>query len=138
MTDRAFLNVEASLTGRRWVGPSADVARMAELLVQRADVPLALAQILAERDVAPDDVAAFLDPKLRDLMPDPRGMKDMEKAATRFADAVRKRQRIAVFADYDVDGGASAAELLIWLRAAGLQATLYIPDRIYEGYGPNE
>ena len=65
-------------------------------------------------------------------------MKDMEVAAARFLEAVRKRQRIAVFADYDVDGGTSAALLIVWLRAEmGLQATLYIPDRIDEGYGPN-
>jgi single-stranded-DNA-specific exonuclease len=50
---------------------------------------------------------------------------------------VERRERIAVFADYDVDGGASAALLLTWLRAMGHEATLYIPDRIDEGYGPN-
>src|SRR5690606_24886687 len=54
-----------------------------------------------------------------------------------FLQAVKQRQRIAVFADYDVDGGSSAALLLCWLREMGLQATLYIPDRIDEGYGPN-
>ena len=62
----------------------------------------------------------------------------MEKAATRFLAAVKARQRIAVFADYDVDGGSSAALLLVWLRSMGRDATLYVPDRIDEGYGPND
>ena len=65
-------------------------------------------------------------------------MKDMQAAAARFLQAVRKRERIAVFADYDVDGGTSAALLITWLRHMGLKATLYVPDRIDEGYGPNE
>ncbi len=83
------------------------------------------------------EATGFLDPKLKELLPDPRAMKDMEVAATRFLTAVRTKQRIAVFADYDVDGGSSAALLLVWLRQMGLQATLYVPDRIDEGYGPN-
>ncbi len=61
----------------------------------------------------------------------------MEKAAARVLRAVAAREPIAIFADYDVDGGASAALLLTWLRALDRQATLYIPDRIDEGYGPN-
>ncbi len=83
------------------------------------------------------EAESFLSPKLRDLLPDPRSLRDMEIAATRFLKAVRDNQRIAVFADYDVDGGSSAALLLVWLRQMGRQATLYVPDRIDEGYGPN-
>ena len=62
----------------------------------------------------------------------------METAAARFLQAVERRERIAIFADYDVDGGSSAALLLVYLRQMGQQATLYIPDRIDEGYGPND
>ncbi|MEL6913448.1 MAG: single-stranded-DNA-specific exonuclease RecJ [Pseudomonadota bacterium] len=138
MLDRpAFLNVSHSLTGRRWVGPNEAETRQAEALVQQTGLPPALAAILARREVAAADVDAFLEPTLRDLLPDPRTLRDMEAAATRFLAAVRGRERIAVFADYDVDGGASAALLLTWLRAMGRDATLYIPDRIDEGYGPN-
>src|SRR5690606_278285 len=70
--------------------------------------------------------------------PDPRSLLDMETAATRFLAAVERRERIAIFADYDVDGAASAALLIDWLRQMGLEATLYVPDRIDEGYGPND
>jgi single-stranded-DNA-specific exonuclease len=133
----AFLNVASSLTGRRWVGPDATQDRLAEAMVQQTRLPLPLCRILVARGVLPEATAAVLAPALRDLMPDPLTLKDMAPAADRLLQAVSRRQRIAIFADYDVDGGSSAALLLIWLRSFGLQATLYIPDRIDEGYGPN-
>lgn len=107
------------------------------MLAQQTDLPRPLCQVLARRGVPPMEAESFLSPKLRDLLPDPRSLRDMEIAATRFLKAVRDNQRIAVFADYDVDGGSSAALLLVWLRQMGRQATLYVPDRIDEGYGPN-
>ncbi|MGH1416788.1 MAG: single-stranded-DNA-specific exonuclease RecJ [Pelagimonas sp.] len=134
----SYLGVESSLTGRRWVGPSVEVERQAEALVQQSALPLALCGVLARLGVAPAEVETYLDPKLRDLLPDPRSLRDMEVAAARFLTAVRERQKIAVFADYDVDGGTSGALLVDWLRQMGRRATLYVPDRIDEGYGPNE
>jgi single-stranded-DNA-specific exonuclease len=133
----AFLNVATSLTGRRWVGPDAAQDRLAEAMVQQTRLPLPLCRILVARGVPPEAAPAFLSPSLRDLMPDPLTLKDMAPAADRLLQAIAKRQRIAIFADYDVDGGSSAALLLVWLRYFGMQATLYIPDRIDEGYGPN-
>ncbi len=133
----AFLSVTTSLTGRRWTGPDPVQDRLAEGMAQQTRLPLPLCRILAARGVAPEDAPAFLAPSLRDLMPDPLTLKDMGTAADRLLRAVAARERIAIFADYDVDGGASAALLLVWLRHFGLQATLYIPDRIDEGYGPN-
>lgn len=133
----AFLDVEQSLTGRRWTGPSVEADRLAEAMARDTRLPLPLARVLVARGVAPEEAAGFLEPTLRELLPDPHRLKDMEKAAARFVKAVKSNERIAVFADYDVDGGSSAALLLSWLRAMGRQATLYIPDRIDEGYGPN-
>jgi single-stranded-DNA-specific exonuclease len=132
-----FLGVSASLTGRRWVGPSVEVDRAAEALSQATGLDRALAQVLARRGVGAAEAEAFLAPSLRDLLPDPRSLRDMETAAARFLRAVKGRERIAIFADYDVDGGTSAALLIDWLRQMGRQATLYVPDRIDEGYGPN-
>ncbi|SES69101.1 single-stranded-DNA-specific exonuclease RecJ [Paracoccus homiensis] len=133
----AFLGVEQSLTGRRWVGPEPTLDRLAEGLAQKAALPLPVARVLAERGVEAEDAEGFLSPKLRDLLPDPLTLRDMEAAAERIVAAATQDQRIAVFADYDVDGGTSAALLLDWLRQQGRDATLYIPDRIDEGYGPN-
>ncbi|MDE4274331.1 single-stranded-DNA-specific exonuclease RecJ [Phaeobacter gallaeciensis] len=133
----SFLGVEQSLTGRRWLGPGIDLERAAEAMAQQTGLPAAVCQVLARRGVPAHEATGFLTPALKDLLPDPRRMKDMETAAARFLEAVEQRQRIAIFADYDVDGGSSAALLLVWLRAMGQDATLYIPDRIDEGYGPN-
>jgi single-stranded-DNA-specific exonuclease len=133
----AFLGVETSLTGRKWLGPTVELERAAELIVQDTDLPRALAQVLARRGVGAQEAASFLAPQLRDLMPDPRSLKDMERASARIVRALDGRERVAIFADYDVDGGTSAALLIDWFRALGHDATLYVPDRIDEGYGPN-
>jgi single-stranded-DNA-specific exonuclease len=106
-------------------------------MAQQTRLSLPLCRILAARGITADAAPAFLAPALRDLLPDPLTLKDMGTAADRLLRAVARRERIAIFADYDVDGGSSAALLLVWLRGFGLQATLYIPDRIDEGYGPN-
>ncbi|WP_240512182.1 single-stranded-DNA-specific exonuclease RecJ [Pseudoruegeria sp. SK021] len=111
--------------------------RAAEAMAQLTGHGRPLCSVLARLGVPSDGVAAFLAPRLKDLLPDPRSLKDMEAAARRFLMAVDRAQRIAIFADYDVDGGASAALLIRWLRDLGQTATLYIPDRIDEGYGPN-
>ncbi len=133
----AFLGVERSLTGRRWTGPAGETRRTAERTAQAADLPTPVAAVLARLGVDAEGAAAWMEPKLRDLMPDPMRLKDMGVAADRLSAAVERRERVAIFADYDVDGGASAAQIIWWLRALGREATLYVPDRIAEGYGPN-
>lgn len=133
-----FLDVSASLTGRRWVGPSPENDRLAEAMAQQTALPLPLCQTLTRRGVPLEDAERFLTPALKDLLPDPMVLKDMEPASERFIRAIKAREKIAVFADYDVDGATSAAQLITWLREMGHSATLYIPDRIDEGYGPNE
>lgn len=105
--------------------------------MQETGLPRALCQVLARRGVDSGEAQAFLTPQLRDLLPDPRGLKDMQVAAARFLKAAQSSERIAIFADYDVDGGSSAALLIDWLRQLGHAVTLYVPDRIDEGYGPN-
>jgi single-stranded-DNA-specific exonuclease len=133
----AFLGVDRSLTGRRWIGPDPAIDRLGQAIAQTAGLPALVGTVLARRGVAPHEAAAYLAPLLRDLMPDPSTLRDMDAAAARLARAVTAGERIAIFADYDVDGGAAAALLIWWLRALDRAATLYIPDRIDEGYGPN-
>lgn len=133
----AFLGVAASATGRRWRGPSPGEERLTEAMAQATGLAPAVAGVLVRRGVAPQDASRYLAPALRDLLPDPMRLKDMGAAAGRLVRAVKRGERIAVFADYDVDGAASAALLLTWLREMGGEATLYIPDRTLEGYGPN-
>ncbi len=138
MLDRAFLGVEQSATGRRWTGLNASQDRHAQAISQQVGLPEVVARTLARRGIALEEAQAFLAPSMRDLMPNPSILKDMDKAAKRIIQAVDKKQKIAIFADYDVDGATSAALLITWLRDFGLTATLYVPDRISEGYGPND
>ncbi len=135
--DPPFLGVAQSFGGRHWQGPAPAETRLAEALAQQTRLPPALCAVLARSGVGPEGVDDYLAPSLRALLPDPMGLRDMGAAAARLLAALARRERIAVFADYDVDGGASAALLLTWLRGMGHDATLYIPDRIDEGYGPN-
>ncbi|MEO0945017.1 MAG: single-stranded-DNA-specific exonuclease RecJ [Pseudomonadota bacterium] len=137
MSPTAFLDVETSLTGRSWIGPNSEHLRLAEAIQQTTELPEPVARLLATRGVSAAEATAYLSPKLRDLLPDPMVLRDMGAAAERLVNAMTQRERIAIFADYDVDGGASAALLLDWLRQQGHDATLYVPDRIDEGYGPN-
>lgn len=138
MSDQAaFLGVEASVTGRRWVGLPSPIERMAEAMAQETKLALPLCRLLAGRGVASDLAKDYLEPQLRNLLPDPRSLKDAEKAAARIAHALNKRERVAIFADYDVDGGSSGALLVNWFQSFGMATTLYVPDRIDEGYGPN-
>ncbi len=134
----SFLDVAQSLSGRRWIGPDTEIDRLSEAMAQQTGLPRPLCQILARRGVEPQAAESFLTPQIRDLLPDPRSLRDMDTAARRVLAAVKARQRIAIFADYDVDGGASAALLIDWFRQLGHETTLYIPDRIDEGYGPND
>lgn len=133
----SILGITASLSDRRWIGPDDALVRQAEALAQTTGRHSALCTVLARLGVPSDEAESYLAPELRSLLPDPRSLKDMEKAAERINRAVRNRERIAIFADYDVDGATSAAQLVWWLRAFGQAATLYVPDRIDEGYGPN-
>jgi single-stranded-DNA-specific exonuclease len=133
----AFLGVDISLTGRCWVGPDASSDRLTEAMMQQTGLPRALSGLLVQRGVTAEASARFLAPQLRDLLPDPRSLKDAQAAASRVLQAVKAEETIAIFADYDVDGGSSAALLIWWLRQMGRPATLYVPDRLREGYGPN-
>ncbi|TVQ00464.1 MAG: single-stranded-DNA-specific exonuclease RecJ [Roseinatronobacter sp.] len=135
--ETAFLGVESSVLGRRWMGPDAALQRLTDAMAQTTRLPRAVCAVLSRSGVPPEGAEDYLAPSLRALLPDPRGLRDMERAAARLLAAVDGAEKIAVFADYDVDGGASAALVICWLRAMGHVATLYIPDRIDEGYGPN-
>lgn len=132
----AFLDVERSLTGRRWAARLTD-ERAALAISQRHGVPDAVARLLAARDVPLDEVPDFLDPTLRRFLPDPSHLKDMDTAVARLVKAVQGAEKIIVFGDYDVDGATSSALLQRFFRTVGAHVGVYIPDRRKEGYGPN-
>ncbi|WP_439492708.1 single-stranded-DNA-specific exonuclease RecJ [Bosea sp. (in: a-proteobacteria)] len=135
---RAFLGVTRSALGRPWRDrlDAAGLGR-AEALTQREGLPDILARLLAGRGVEPNEAQSFLEPRLRDLLPDPGTLIDMGPAAARLARAVESGERVAIFGDYDVDGACSAALLADFLTQAGARPRIHIPDRLIEGYGPN-
>ncbi len=135
---RPFLGVERSASCRVWRDRlDARANQTALALVQRLGLPELLARVLAGRGVTPDDAEAYLDPTVKSLLPDPDTLTDMPAAATRLADAVERKENVAILGDYDVDGATSAALLVRVLRACGLDPIFHIPDRLFEGYGPN-
>lgn len=128
----------SSALGRTWVERcSAAQSTTALAIAQMHGLSDVLARVLAGRGVGLHETEGFLNPRLRDLMPDPNVLTDMEPAASRLADAVIRREKVAIFGDYDVDGACSAALLAEYLRACGVSYAIHIPDRITEGYGPN-
>src|SRR6202166_1164813 len=134
----AFLGVAHSATGKLWRDRlDARGAARALAITQRHQLPEMLARVLAGRDVEIDAVEDFLDPTIRKLLPDPSTVTQMEAAAKRIADAATRNEKVAIFGDYDVDGATSAALLAWHLRHCGLDPLIHIPDRIFEGYGPN-
>ncbi len=106
-------------------------------IAQRGDHGDLLARVMAGRGVGPAEAEAYLNPSLRDLMPDPSLLVGMDGAVARLANAIHAGETVAIFGDYDVDGAASAALLADYLAACGIPHLVHIPDRIFEGYGPN-
>jgi single-stranded-DNA-specific exonuclease len=135
---RAFLGIERSFCGRPWRDRiDAQGAMQAVAMAQRHGLPELLARVLAGRGVQAESVEAHLDPSIRRWLPDPSSVTDLEFAATRLASAVTEQRRVAIFGDYDVDGATASALIASWLRSLGVEAKVHIPDRIFEGYGPN-
>ena len=133
-----FLGVARSAKGFIWrerLAPGSQPAATA--ISQRFDLPELLGRVLAGRGVAVDDAESFLEPTIKGLMPDPSSVLDVDVAAARIADAIVEGQKVAIFGDYDVDGACSSALMQLFLGAHDVGCRVYIPDRIFEGYGPN-
>jgi len=135
---RAFLGVEKSILDNRWISRLDQAGQNRALAMSQVHgLPDLIARVLAGRGVSVDEAVEFLDPTIRSLMPDPYTLTDCEKAARRLAEAIRRGENVAIFGDYDVDGAASSALIYRFLAHFGVKAEIYIPDRIFEGYGPN-
>ncbi|ANT52173.1 single-stranded-DNA-specific exonuclease RecJ [Mesorhizobium amorphae] len=135
---RLFLDVRQSATGVSWEHRLTERQDMTALAIaQGYGVPDIVARVLAGRGVTAEQTERFLDPTIRDLLPDPASLTDMGKAAARIAGAIIAKEKVAIFGDYDVDGAASSALLKRFLGHFSVPSEIYIPDRIFEGYGPN-
>jgi single-stranded-DNA-specific exonuclease len=137
-SERFFLGVERSATGRAWRDRLDQRGQARALnIAQRLGIPELLARVLAGRGVEADEAEAFLDPTIKQLLPDPHSLTDMEAASARIVHAIERAESVAIFGDYDVDGATASALLARYLRHCGLDPIIHIPDRIFEGYGPN-
>jgi single-stranded-DNA-specific exonuclease len=135
---RFFLDVERSAQGRVWRDRLDDRTRaLALAMTQEHGLSDLMARVIAGRGITTDTVDAFLQPTIKAAMPDPSVLTDMAAAVERLSLAVTKREPVAIFGDYDVDGATSSALLALFLRHAGLDPVIHIPDRLTEGYGPN-
>ena len=134
----AFLGVHSSITGRKWNGPSDEQHRRAEAISQITGQKAPVASVLGRLAISPESVDAYINPLIRDLLPDPRQLRDVSKAAQRLIKAISNKEKVVIYADYDVDGATSGAMLVSWFRFFNIEPSIYVPDRINEGYGPNE
>ena len=133
----SYLGIEKSILAKQWIGPNPEQERNQEKLFQETGFPIALCAVLSRLNIDPNSVEKYLEPTLRELMPEPSKLKDMTKAAEIILHAAKTNEKVAIFADYDVDGTVSAALICLWLRNFSIEPTVYIPDRESEGFGPN-
>ncbi len=143
-----YLGVTRSLTGRLWRERLAGLGVRAEDLrelthrlglmnVAEPEFVGPLARFVAGRGITSAELETFIHPTLKALFPEPDSFMDMGKAVEAMLDALEAKSKICIFADYDVDGATSAAQLVRWFRAMGHELTVYVPDRVTEGYGPS-
>ena len=95
------------------------------------------ARLLSIRKIQRKDVKTFLEPSIKNVLPDPFLLKDMRVAVKRTIEAIKRKDKIAIFGDYDVDGAASTAIIGQYLKFLDHPFEIYIPDRKSEGYGPS-
>jgi single-stranded-DNA-specific exonuclease len=125
-----------SITGKKWKLKESD-ERTATAIAQRYELPQIIAHIIASRGYNLDSAPSFINPKLRELLPDPLILKDMEKAIARAWKAIEAKETITVYGDYDVDGATASALIRRYFRSIYVPCEVYIPDRLDEGYGAN-
>ena len=131
-----ILAVAKSVTGRAWVARPAE-PRFVQAIAQNHDLPEIVARVVVGRGITVDEAETFLNPTLKETLPDPSHFRDMDRACSRIADAIIAGEKVAVFGDYDVDGATSSAIFKRFFKALERDITAYIPDRMTEGYGPN-
>lgn len=126
---------DLSLSGYVWHLKKTD-ERMATAISQHFDLPDIVCRILAGRGFNLENIDSFLNPTLKNHLPNPFTLRDMEKAAKRVAQTIVSNETIGLMGDYDVDGATSTAELKMYLEQCGIQVLTFIPER-EDGYGPN-
>ena len=94
-------------------------------------------KLLSIRKIKKEDINSFLNPSIKNFLPNPNNLMDMEKSTRRTFSAIKNKDKIGIFGDYDVDGATSTALLGKYFAELSLDYEIYIPDRKKEGYGPS-
>ena len=140
MNDHAtsfLFGVERSVSGASWIAPKKAKENLKDLFKQEFDLTEAMSELLVNRNFNIEELSNFFDPKIKNLMPDPLVLKDMDKTINRLLKAILDKETIGIFGDYDVDGACSSAIIYSYLIKLGCKVEVHIPDRFTEGYGPN-
>ncbi len=124
-----------SIKGTNWIIENVN-DRDVIALEQKFNLPEVIARILVNRGITIDTAEEYLYPTLKQHLPNPMTLKDMEKAANRMADSVIAKEPIGLMGDYDVDGATSTSILKMFLEDIGITVHTFIPER-EDGYGPN-
>ncbi len=125
-----------SVTGKNWILKKFDQEKIV-YLKDNFFLDEITAKLLVLRNIKIEDVKSFLSPSIKNFLPDPNNLLDMEKSSLRTLKAINNKERIGIFGDYDVDGASSIALLGKYFEELKLQYEIYIPDRKTEGYGPS-
>ncbi len=131
------LGISKSYSNKEWIGPSEQNSEHALRYSKKLAIPPLCAYQFIKHKINEENYFEYINPKIKNLIPDPKIFLDMEKGSLRLLRALKQKEKIAIFADYDVDGTVSAALISLWLRNYSLEPTVYIPDRETEGFGPN-
>ena len=137
LIDSEQQEVFKSVRNNKWVQRPYD-NHLVESLRQQVSAPDVVLKILSRSIKSPSDAKNYLDPKLKNLLPDPFSLKDMKVAVDVIIRSIENKEKIVVFGDYDVDGATSSALLKRVFENLGCDVGIYIPDRVKEGYGPNK
>ena len=127
---------ELSLSGKNWIYKKFDASYI-EYLKENFLLDEITAKLLSIRNIKKDSIKSFLEPSIKNLIPNPNTLRDMEKTTLRLLKAINENQRIGIFGDYDVDGASSTAIIGNYLKIIKKNFEIYIPDRRSEGYGPS-
>ena len=126
-----------SVLGKNWISKRYNEDQV-NFLKENFDLSEIVSKLIAIRNINIEEVKLFLNPKIKNFLPNPFILKDMEKAADRTVKAIKNNEKIGIFGDYDVDGATSTAILGNYFNQIDRKIEIYIPDRKNEGYGPNQ
>ena len=126
----------ASISGKKWFNKNFDT-NYVNFIKDNYSLDEITARLLSIRKITEDKIQSYLKPSIKNLIPNPNIIKDMQKSIERVSASITKGQKIGIFGDYDVDGASSTALLGNYLKKINKQFEIYIPDRKTEGYGPS-